>query len=337
MKRIVECVPNFSEGRNRESIDQIAKAIRQKQVKLLSVEPDSNYNRTVITFAGEPEEVQAAAFEAIKTATSVIDMSRHEGEHPRLGATDVCPFVPITTTMKECVILARELGQKVGEELGIPVYLYDEAATTGKRRELSAIRQGEYEGLADRLSKKEWLPDYGPARFIAGTGAVIIGARPFLIAYNVNLNTDDVSIARKIAGRIRESGQFIYERRVPGSLKNVKALGILLKEHNIAQVSMNLTNYKVTGIHQAFEEVRHQTGNLGIQVTGSQIVGLVLREALLDAGRHLAENRGIPGASEMELMQVAISGLGLSQLDDFEPDKKVLEYALGYRGKHVGQ
>ena len=329
MHRIIECVPNFSEGRNKESIDRIAEAIRQKQVKLLSVEPDIDYNRTVITFAGEPEDVQAAAFEAIKTATSVIDMSQHKGGHPRLGATDVCPFIPVNTSLKECAIIATKLGEKGGKELEIPVYLYGNAATNQKRRELSTIRQGEYERLADRLVQKEWLPDYGPAKFIPRTGAVIIGARPFLIAYNVNLNTDDVSIAREIAGRIRESGRLIDGKRMPGSLKEVKALGILLNDCNIAQVSMNLTNFEVTGIHKAFTEVRHQAENFGIQVTGSQLVGLIPREALLGAGRSLAVNRGIHATSDMELVREAISGLGLSQLEEFEPDKKVLEYALG--------
>jgi len=329
MGNLIECVPNFSEGRDSKKIAQIVKAIEQRSVKLLEVEPDKDYNRTVVTFAGGAEEVKEAAFEAIKAASELIDMSKHKGQHPRLGATDVCPFIPISARMEDCVRLAKELGKRVGKELGIPVYLYGEAATVEERKELSHIRKGEYEGLKAKLNQEEWKPDYGPAEFNSRTGAVTIGARPFLIAFNVNLNTNDIKLANDIASRVRESGRVVDGERVPGSLKCVKALGVLLKDHGLAQVSMNLTNYKVTGLHKAFDEVRREAEHLGYGVTSSEIVGLVPKEALVEAGRYWAEKRRTVQLSEAELIQEAVAQLGLHQLNPFDPEKKVLEYSLG--------
>lgn len=328
MKKLVECVPNFSEGRNKKVIARIAATIEQGPVELLGVESDKDYNRTVITFAGEPGEVKAAAFEAIKMATQLIDMSEHSGQHPRIGATDVCPFVPITASMEDCIWLANELGKKVGEELKIPVYLYGESAILLERRELSFIRKGEYEGLKAKLKRHEWKPDYGPAKFNAKTGALVIGARHFLIAFNINLSTNDISIAHQIARRVRESGRIVGGKRVTGSLKYVKAMGVLLEDHDLAQVSMNLTNYKVTGLHKAFDEISKEAKSLDCEVTGSQIVGLVPEEALVEAGRHSARKRGVVTDDKARLIEEAINRLGLSQLGKFEPKRRVVEYLL---------
>ncbi|MDO8140046.1 MAG: glutamate formimidoyltransferase, partial [Candidatus Brocadiales bacterium] len=285
MNKIIECVPNFSEGRDAQKIAQIAGEIEKvKDVKLLNVESDADYNRTVVTFAGKPEAVKDAAFYAIETAAEVIDMSHHKGAHPRIGATDVCPFVPVSNvTMDECVQIARQLGKEVGEWFGIPVYLYAEAAIIPERCVLSDIRKGEYEGLPEKLKDEKWQPDYGPKEFndnVKRTGATVIGAREFLIAYNVNLDTQDIQIANKISGIVRTSGVIqINENgekvRVPGLLKHVQAMGVYLKEHNITQVSMNLQNYKVTPPHVAFEEVKKQAEKFGVRVTGSEVVGLI--------------------------------------------------------------
>ena len=339
MKKIVECVPNFSEGRDMHVINAIAGSISAVPgVKFISAEPDKDYNRTVVTFIGTPAVVVEAAFQATRKAAELIDMSRHKGEHPRIGATDVVPFVPVSdVTMEECVRLAHEFGKRVGEELAIPVYLYEEAATRPARRSLSAIRKGEYEGLAKKLSDPEWAPDYGPAVFNPQTGATVAGARMFLIAYNVNLNTNDVRLANEIAVRIRESGSVRKDEKgnplldaqgrkvtVPGSLKAVKAMGVLLEAHNIAQVSMNLVNFHVTPPHTAFEEVKRQASKLGIAATGSEIVGLTPKEALLVAGRFYA-----PGMSaEEDLLDVAVRKLGLSQLGAFDKTTKIIEYQL---------
>jgi glutamate formiminotransferase / 5-formyltetrahydrofolate cyclo-ligase len=330
-KKIIECVPNFSEGRNLDIIDKIASSIKStKNVKLLNVEPDRDYNRTVITFVGEPLYVKEAAFNAISKASELIDMSRHRGEHPRMGATDVCPIIPVTNaTMDECVQLVNELGRDVGEKLGIPVYLYENAARLEERRNLANVRKGEYEGLKEKL--KNMKPDYGPAVYndkIKKSGATVIGARFFLIAYNVNLNTDDVRIANEIAKEVRESGSLKKDKtgkkiRVPGMLKCVKAMGVELQGHGIAQVSMNLTNYRETHIHTAFETVKAQAREYGVEATGSEIIGLVPRDALVEAGAfYIGKN------SEDELIKAAIKNLGLSQLDKFEPEKKIIEYLL---------
>ncbi len=339
MARIVECVPNFSEGRNIKVINAIGGAINAVAgAKLVSAEPDKDYNRLVVTFIGEPGAVVDAAFMATKKASELIDMSKHKGEHPRIGATDVVPFVPVSgVTMQDCVQLAHDYGRRVGEELQIPVYLYEEAATRPARKNLSTIRKGEFEGLEEKLRDPEWKPDYGPTEFNRKSGATVTGARMFLIAYNVNLKTNDVKIANEIALRIRESGRVKKDQEgnpvldaqgkkttIPGSLKAVKAMGVLLEAHDIAQVSINLVNYHVTPPHQAFEEVKKQAASLGVEVTGSEIVGLTPKEALILAGKHYAHGN----SAEEKLLAVAVDRLGLSDLEPFDLQKKVIEYQL---------
>ena len=339
MARIVECVPNFSEGRNIRVINAIAGAISTVAgVKFISAEPDKDYNRTVVTFVGEPGAVLEGAFQGTRKAAELIDMAVHRGEHPRIGATDVVPFVPVAgVTMADCVNLAKEFGARVGSELQIPVYLYEEAATKPERRNLSTIRKGEYEGLAAKLADPEWAPDFGPSVFNAASGATVAGARMFLIAYNVNLDTADVRIASEIALRIRESGRVKKDAggnpvldaqgkkiTVPGSLRAVKAMGVLLEAHNIAQVSINLVNYHVTPPHVAFEEVKREAAALGVAATGSEIVGLTPREALLIAGRFYAPD----APDEDALVEAAVRSLGLSQLESFDIQKKVIEAQL---------
>jgi glutamate formiminotransferase/formiminotetrahydrofolate cyclodeaminase len=339
MTKIVECVPNFSEGRDLTVINAIAGAVTSvHRVKFISAEPDKDYNRTVVTFIGEPTSVVEAAFQATRMATERIDMTVHKGGHPRLGATDVVPFVPVSgVTMQDCVQMANEFGKRVGEELGIPVYLYEEAATRPERRNLATIRKGEYEGLPEKLRDPAWRPDYGPAVYNARSGATVTGARMFLIAYNVNLGTNDMKVANEIALRIRESGRIKKDGQgnplldesgrkitVPGTLRALKAMGVLLEAHDIAQVSMNLVNFHITPPHVAFEEVQRQALDLGVHVTGSEIVGLTPKEALLAAGRYYA-----PGESSEEvLIAKAIEMLGLSQLEVFDRQKKIIEFQL---------
>ncbi|HWP83008.1 MAG TPA: glutamate formimidoyltransferase [Bacteroidota bacterium] len=341
---LVECVPNFSEGRDKETIDALAESIRSVQgAKLLNVEPDKDYNRTVITFIGEPEPVAEAAFQATKTASQRIDMTTHKGEHPRIGATDVVPFIPLSgVTMHDCVKLARRFGERVGKELGIPVFLYEAAATAPHRRNLADIRKGEYESLPSKLKDPLWQPDFGPAVFNPKSGATVTGARKFLIAYNVNLNTPDVSLAHEIALRIRESGRPKKDEagntvknekgeaiKIPGSLKAVKAMGVFLERFKIAQVSINLVDFELTPPHVAFEEVKKQARSLGIDATGSEIVGLTPLKALLMAGEFYAsQNSAGKRLTEAELISLAIDRLGLSQLDPFDPQKKIIEYQL---------
>ncbi len=330
-KQIVECVPNFSEGQNTDIIDKIASSVQStRNIKLLNVEPDRDYNRTVITFAGEPLCVKEAAFKAISTASELIDMSRQKGEHPRIGATDVCPIIPVANVTKdECVKLSNELGKDVGEKLGIPVYLYEDAARSAERRNLENIRKGEYEGLEEKL--KNWTPDYGPIEYndqVRKSGATVIGSRFFLIAYNVNLNTRDVSIANEIAKKVRESGSMIIDesgkkKRVPGILKYVKAIGVELNEYKITQVSLNLTNYKATSIHKVFETIKAKAKAYCIEATGSEVIGLIPKEALTEAGAFYTSNN-----SEDNLIESAIEHLGLSQLNKFEPEKKIIENLL---------
>jgi glutamate formiminotransferase/formiminotetrahydrofolate cyclodeaminase len=339
MARIVECVPNFSEGRNIRIINAIAGAISAVPgVKFISAEPDKDYNRTVVTFVGEPEAVVEGAFLGTKKAAEMIDMSQHHGEHPRIGATDVVPFVPVSgVTMEDCVRLAKEFGARVGTELQIPVYLYEEAATRPERKNLSAVRKGEYEGLAEKLKDPAWAPDFGPAVFNAASGATVTGARMFLIAYNVNLDTNDVKIASEIALRIRESGRIRKDGKgnlvldgknqkvtIPGSLRAVKAMGILLEAQNIAQVSINLVNYHLTPPHRAFEEVKKEAASLGARVTGSEIVGLTPKEALLMAGKYYAPD----AAGEEAILAAAVGALGLGQFEPFDIQKKVIEAQL---------
>jgi glutamate formiminotransferase len=331
MQKIVECVPNFSEGRNRKTINAIGGVIAHvANVKFISAEPDSDYNRCVVTFVGEPSSVVEAAFEATKTASELIDMRVHKGGHPRLGATDVVPFVPVSgVTMEDCVNLARLFGRRVGDELKIPVYLYEEAATRPERKNLATIRKGEYEALPEKLKDPAWAPDFGPALFNPQSGATVTGARMFLIAYNVNLNTNDVGVAQEIATRIRESGTVKKDESgakvtIPGALKKVKAMGVLLEAHNIAQVSMNLVDFHTTPPHVAFEEVRKEAQKLGVAVTGSEIVGLSPKDALLMAGRYYHTEDG----DEDTLLTVAEERLGLSQLDRFDRTKKIIEFQL---------
>ncbi len=339
MQRIVECVPNFSEGRNIKVINAIGGAITSvEKVKFISAEPDKDYNRTVMTFIGEPAAVVEAAFLATRKASELIDMREHKGEHPRLGATDVVPFVPVSgVSMKDCVKLANEFGRRVGEELAIPVYLYEEAATRPERKNLATIRKGEYEGLAQKLRDPQWKPDFGPAEVNPRSGGLVAGARMFLIAYNVNLNGDSVQVATQIAQRVRESGAVKLDARgnpvldaqgkkvyQPGALKAVKAMGVLLETHNIAQVSMNLVNYHITPPHVAFEETKKLATALGVEVSGSEIVGVTPKEALLVAGRYYAPN----AQTEEELIEAAVEALGLSSLDHFDPAKKIIEYQL---------
>jgi glutamate formiminotransferase/formiminotetrahydrofolate cyclodeaminase len=307
-------------------------------VKFLSAEPDKDYNRTVVTFIGEPGAVVEAAFQGTRKAAELIDMTQHKGEHPRMGATDVVPFVPVSeVTMDECVRLAHQYGSRVGSELGIPVYLYEEAAKHPGRKNLADVRKGEYEGLKVKLQDPSWKPDYGEPVFNARSGATAAGARMFLIAYNVNLSTNDTEIANEIALRIRESGRIKKDAngnpvldakgrkvKVPGTLKAVKAMGVLLEAHNIAQVSINLVNYHVTAPHVAFEEVRKQARELGVDATGSEIVGLTPKEALVMAGKFYAPAE----TDDRRLLDIAIGKLGLSQLDEFDLHRKVIEYQI---------
>ncbi len=330
MKKIVECVPNFSEGRSREIIDAIAEGIRKTPgVSLLSVEPDKDYNRTVVTFVGEPSAVVEGAFHGTAVAARLIDMRKHKGEHPRIGATDVVPFIPVSgVTMDDCVAMAHAFGRRVSEELSIPIYLYEEAAQVPERRNLSVIRKGEYEGLETKLADPAWKPDYGTAAFNAKSGATVTGAREFLIAYNVNLATNNKGIAHEIAVKVRESGRTMkqtggHQIKVPGTLRCVKAMGVILERLNIAQVSMNLTNFHVTPPHTAFEEVKREGEKLGVHITGSEIVGLIPLEAIVAAGRYY----GATGGDDEAITQ-AIRSLGLSQIDEFDPRKKVIEYLL---------
>lgn len=331
---LVECVPNFSEGQDDGIIAAIAGSIQNVPgVKLLSVEPDKDYNRCVVTFVGEPESVKEAAFQSTRTAAGLIDMRNHSGQHPRLGATDVVPFIPISgVTMDDCKQLANEFGKRVAGELCIPVYLYEEAARTPERRNLATVRKGEYEGLAEKLKDPAWRPDYGEPVLNVRSGATITGARVFLIAYNVNLKTNNKDIAHQIALSIRESGRTVKDAagtsvKIPGTLKSVKAMGVLLERYNIAQVSINLTNFNVTPPHVAFEEVKKEAHKLGVEVTGSEVVGLIPKEALLLAGKYYASS-GADRVSEDSLIKKAIDCLGLSQLDLFDPKKKIIEYMI---------
>lgn len=342
MMKLVECVPNFSEGRDMATIEKITGEIQATDgVKLLDVDPGKDTNRTVVTFIGTPDAVVEAAFRAIARAAEVIDMSKHTGAHARMGATDVCPFVPVSgVTMEDCAELARKLGIRVGEELGIPVYLYEHAASKPERRNLANVRAGEYEGLAEKLEDPEWKPDFGPAEFNSRAGATVIGAREFLIAYNVNLNTRDTGIARDIAFTIREKGRLKRDAegnvvrdekgkalRDPGIFKDCKAVGWYMEDFGRAQISINLVNYKVTPPHLVFDECCRLANELGARVTGSELVGLIPLDAMLQAGRHYLEKQGqTKGVPEAELIHVADLSLGLSDLYPFEADKKIIEY-----------
>jgi glutamate formiminotransferase/formiminotetrahydrofolate cyclodeaminase len=329
MNRIVECVPNISEGRDREKIDRIVDPLKNdKRIKLLSVEPDADYNRTVITFIGEPEDCVSAGFEFFKRALENIDMRNHKGEHPRMGAVDVFPFVPVKNiSMEDCVRYSKELARRVGEELQIPVYLYEYAATEPYRKNLSDIRKGEYEALPEKLKDPKWKPDFGPAEFIARSGASVIGARQFLIAYNVNIFKNDletsVKVADFIAKNIRESGYKLPDgTRVPGRLKAVKAMGVELKQYSIAQVSMNLVDYTITPMHTVYEMIKEYAANENAEVRGSEIVGLVPLDAIMRSAQFYNDNKPIEEKSAIDLV---IKRLGLNSLYPFEADKKILD------------
>ena len=340
--KLVECVPNFSEGRNREKISAITKEIKSTpQVNLLDVDPGESTNRTVVTFIGSPEGVKEAAFKAIKKAAEVLDMSKHKGAHSRIGATDVCPFVPVSgVTMEDCIQLAHELGERVAKELGIPVYLYEEAAQKPERENLANIRIGEYEGLPEKLKDPEWTPDYGKPVFNPKAGATVIGAREFLIAYNITLNTRDRRLAHEIALNLRERGRAKRDKdgnivrdaegkvtKIPGKFKAVKAVGWYIEDYEIAQISINFINYKITPPHVVFDETIKEAEKLGLRVTGSELVGLIPKEALLMAGRHYLSKQGkSPGVPEEELIKTAVSSLGLDDVAPFDPQKKIIEY-----------
>jgi glutamate formiminotransferase/formiminotetrahydrofolate cyclodeaminase len=341
MKQIVECVPNFSEGRDAGLIGQITDEIKKVAgVELLDIDPGRDTNRTVVTFAGSPEAAEEAAFQAIKKAAELIDMSKHKGAHPRMGATDVCPFVPVAgMTMADCVEVARRLGRRVGEELAIPVYLYEEAASCPERRSLAYIREGEYEALPGKLKKKEFKPDFGKAVFNSKAGATVIGAREFLIAYNVNLNTRNIKLAKEIANRMREKGYTVKnpqtgeKETIPGTLKAVRAVGWYIPEYQMAQISVNLLNYKVTPLYRVFEEAERLAAEFGVRVTGSELVGLIPLEALLSVGRHfLRKQGGCQGVDERELVRIAVQSLGLAEISPFKPEHKIIEYRFRRKG-----
>jgi glutamate formiminotransferase/formiminotetrahydrofolate cyclodeaminase len=332
---LLECVPNFSEGRDPDLIRRLTDAIAGVEgVQLLNVDPGKATNRTVVTFVGAPEPVCEAAFRAIRLAGELIDMRKHHGEHPRMGATDVCPLVPISgITLEEAAEWARTLAERVGRELELPVYLYEAAQSNPARKNLATIRAGEYEGLADRIVTSEWAPDFGPAAFDARRGATAIGARDFLIAYNVNLNTTSTRRANAVAFDVREAGRSKPgpqgEPAGPGTLKAVKGIGWFIEEYGIAQVSMNLVDIRTTPLHVAFDEVCRAAAARGIRVTGSELVGLVPLQCLVDAGRHfLEQQQRSTGVSERELVRIAVRTMGLDELTPFDPDQRVIEYLL---------
>ncbi len=340
-------MPNFSEGVNLAIIKQITDEVESVEgVRLLNVDPGKATNRTVVTFVGEPKQVIQAAFLAIKKAGELIDMSKHKGEHPRMGATDVCPLIPIANiTMEETAEYAKQLAKRVGEELGIPAYLYQHAQADKSRDSLSVIRAGEYEGFFKKIKEPKWKPDFGPAEMDPKRGATVIGARDFLIAYNINLNTTSTRRANAIAFDVREAGRVMREgdpvtgkiitdesgkpKSIPGTLKSVKAIGWYIEEYGVAQISMNLTNIEVTPIHIAFDEVCNKAAERGIRVTGSELVGLIPLKAMLDAGKYfLRKQQRSTGVSEKELIKIAIKSMGLDELGPFNPDERIIEYLL---------
>ncbi len=353
MKQLVECVPNFSEGRDLAKIKQITNAIEAVDgITLLDVDPGKDTNRTVVTFVGSIEEVEEAAFLAIATAAEVIDMSRHSGAHARMGATDVCPFIPVRgATVNDCVKLSHRVAQRVGDELKIPVYLYEHSAQTEERKSLPKIRSGEYEGLAKKLKDPNWKPDYGPAIFNSKTGATVMGAREFLIAYNINLNTKDMRLAADIAFELREKGRskrFSHPDspnlldgeivrnpdgspvKILGLFKDVKAVGWYIDEFKRAQISINFNNYKVSTVHDVFDKACELATERGIRVTGSELVGLIPKEALLMAGRHyLQKQRRTTAVPEADIIECALQSLGLNDLYPFKQEEKIVEFAVG--------
>ena len=348
--QIIECVPNFSEGRDMSIIRQITDEIEKIEgVRLLDVDPGKATNRTVVTFVGHPKAVIEAAYQAIKKAAELIDMSKHTGEHPRMGATDVCPLIPISgISMEETAAYAHELGKRVGETLNIPIFMYESAATKPERQNLATIRAGEYEGMAAKLKDPRWYPDYGTNSFNERAGATVIGARDFLVAYNVNLNTTSVRRANSVAFDVRENGRVKTDAkgknvldasgepiRIPGACKSVKAIGWYIEEYGIAQISMNLTNINETPLHIAFDECCKSAQSRGLRVTGSELVGLVPKSVLIDAGKHfLKQQKRSVGISEKELIHIAVRTLGLDELSPFDPSKKVIEYLMEDKTSH---
>ncbi|MBN1480264.1 glutamate formimidoyltransferase [candidate division KSB1 bacterium] len=344
MDKIVECVPNFSEGRDMGLIDQITAEIKAvKGAKLLNVDPGADTNRTVVTFVGSPEAVVEAAFRATQKAAQLIDMTKHTGAHPRMGATDVCPLIPVSgLSDEECIQLANQLGKRIGETLNIPIYLYGKAAKKPERQQLPDIRQGEYEALPEKLKDPAFAPDFGPAHFNAKSGATVVGVRDFMLAYNVNLNTTDRSPAHDIALDLRESGRAKRDKKgdiirdeagnaikISGKLKFVQGAGWIIEEYGYAQVTMNLHNYHVTGLHTAFEAVREEAKNRGLRVTGSELVGMAPKEALLDAGKFYLRQQGKHiGLAERDIIHIAILSLGLNDTSPFDPNERIIEYAM---------
>src|SRR6266404_3488506 len=347
MQRIIECVPNFSEGRDLEVIRRITDAIESVEgVSLLDVDPGASMNRTVVTFVGSPEAAVEAAFRGIQKAAELIDMRKHKGAHPRMGATDVCPFIPVSNvSWEEAIACAKQLGKRVGDELNIPVYLYEKAARDQSRANLSVIRSGEYEGFFEKIKEPAWKPDFGPATLSEKSGATAIGAREFLVAYNVNLNTKAVRRATSVAFDVRENGRIKTDNgtpygkpmldasgepvRVPGMLKHVKAIGWYVEEYGIAQVSMNLTNIDETPLHAAFDACNEAAGKRGLRVTGSEVVGMLPKKCLVDAGKYfLRKQKWSEGASEEELIDIGIRSMGLSELKPFDPKEKIIEFKM---------
>jgi glutamate formiminotransferase/formiminotetrahydrofolate cyclodeaminase len=347
MRKLIECVPNFSEGRDLEVIRQITDAIESVDgVSLLDVDPGASTNRTVVTFVGSPDAAVEAAFRGIKKAAELIDMRKHKGAHPRMGATDVCPFIPVSNiSWEEAIACANKLGKRVGEELSIPVYLYERAAKNASRSNLSVVRAGEYEGFFEKIKGPAWKPDFGPSIFNEKSGATVIGARDFLIAYNVNLNTKAVRRANSVAFDVRENGRVKTEDgtpfgkpvldasgepvRIPGMLKHVKAIGWYVEEYGIAQISMNLTNIEETPLHVAFDACVESASKRGLRVTGSEIVGMVPKKCLIEAGRYfLRKQKWSEGASEEALIDIAVRSMGLGELKPFDPNKKVIEFKI---------
>lgn len=352
MKKLIECVPNFSEGRDLNIIKQITAEIEAVEgISLLDVDPGASTNRTVVTFVGEPGPVIEAAFRAIKKAGELIDMRKHKGAHPRMGATDVCPLIPISgATFEDCIEYANLLGKRVGEELGIPVYLYEKACTAPNRKNLAVLRAGEYEGFAEKIYKPEWKPDYGPQEYNAKSGQTAIGVRDFLIAYNVNLNTKSERRANSVAFDVREKGRVKTQDGTPtgkpvldangepireeGWLKAVKGIGWYVEEYGIAQVSMNLTDISITPLHVAFDACVKSAYERGLRVTGSELVGLVPKKSLVDAGKYfLQKQKASTGVSEEELIHIAVKSMGLDELKPFDPKEKIIEYSIAEAGK----
>lgn len=343
VKQLIECVPNFSEGNDLGIINQITNAIQSVEgVRLLNVDPGKATNRTVVTFVGEPNAVVEAAFRAIEKAGELIDMRLHKGEHPRMGATDVCPFIPIAgITLEETARYAQQLAKRVGDELSIPVYCYEAAQPDKSRSNLSVIRAGEYEGFFKKIKEPQWKPDFGPQEFDPKRGATVVGARDFLIAYNVNLNTTSTRRANAVAFDIREAGRVKMENgkkvlddsgnpiSIPGSLKAVKAIGWYIEEYGIAQISMNLTNINITPLHIAFDEACKRAAERGLRVTGSELVGLIPLKSMLDAGKYfLLKQKRSTGVSEAELIEIAVRSMGLNELSPFKPRERIIEYIL---------